>query len=298
MMWQSVDGCGISDVLVTAQHRFQAQHFCLPCQPLRLKVCLCPSISSAFSLGLQQRSSLDFTGQCNEWQQTEDWWWKCQKKKALIFVSSGQYPEESFRFVLGALSTASLFLLAFRLRRSQAPFAPMDFSGADLQQLAHYFLAKNPTLWSNRDLCDGAACKEVHCKMGCGILWPRHQLHGLLYKSCVALFYSDFHLLEILLLRSPNTYIPVYFLKTIIHTMSTCEILISVFLNSVKYKNSLKLNTDKHFIWAWKCLQTLLHPSFCFPRAQEDEAQPCWVQAESSMKVPWKFCVTEPSLVF
>lgn len=86
MMWQSVDGCGISDVLVRAQHRFQAQHFCLPCQPLRLKVCLCPSISSAFSLGLKQRSSLDFTGQCNEWQQTKDWWGKCQKKKAFKSV--------------------------------------------------------------------------------------------------------------------------------------------------------------------------------------------------------------------
>lgn len=136
MMWQSVDGCGISDVLVTAQHRFQAQHFCLPCQPLRLKVCLRPSISSAFSLGLQQRSSLDFTGQCNEWQQTKDWWWKCQKKKTLIFMSSGQYPDESFRFVLGAVSTGPLFLPAFYLRRCQAPFAPIDFSGANLHQLA------------------------------------------------------------------------------------------------------------------------------------------------------------------
>lgn len=89
-MWQSVDGSGISDVLVTAQHRFQAQHFCLPCQPLRLKVCLCPSISSAFSLGLKKRSNLDFTGHCNEWQQSEYWWGKCQKKKAFKFVSSGQ----------------------------------------------------------------------------------------------------------------------------------------------------------------------------------------------------------------
>lgn len=105
MKWQSVDGCGISDVLVMAQHRFEAQHLCLPCQPLRLKVCLCPSISSAFSLGLRKRSGLDFTGQCSEWQQTRV---REGKKNPLNFCV-GIRPRQDMRLLTSVLPAQGEF---------------------------------------------------------------------------------------------------------------------------------------------------------------------------------------------
>lgn len=151
MMWQSVDGCGISDVLVTAQHRFQAQHFCLPCQPLRLKVCLCPSISSAFSLGLKkegQALTLQVSAMSGNKLKTDGGSVRRRKPLNLCLLVEAQTGHGS-KFVLCAISTGSVFLPGLHTERCRVPFAPPNFSRTDFQQRVWPPLAWKPPPWNN-----------------------------------------------------------------------------------------------------------------------------------------------------
>lgn len=151
MMWQSVDGCGISDVLVTAQHRFQAQHFCLPCQPLRLKVCLCPSISSAFSLGLKKKGqalTLQVSAMSGNKLKTNGGSVK-RKKPLNLCVLVQTWTGHGSRFVLSALSTGSVSLPAPHAARCWVPLTPRYFSRPNFQQLVWRSVAWKPPPWSS-----------------------------------------------------------------------------------------------------------------------------------------------------
>lgn len=156
MKWQPMAGCGISDVLVMAQHRFQAQHLCLPCQPLRLKVCLCPSISSAFSLGLENKGQA-LTLQVSAMSGNKPHWGG--ERKNPLNLCAGARPREDTRFVLCSSSTGGVSLLALLTVRCWGPSAPQFFSTANSQWVVGASIASEPPPWSS-SVCVTGGCKE------------------------------------------------------------------------------------------------------------------------------------------
>lgn len=155
MKWQSVDGCGISDVLVMAQHRFQAQHFCLPCQPLRLKVCLCPSISSAFSLGPQKKVK-PWVYRSVQWVATN--YTEEGEEKNPLNLCVAVRPRQDTRFVLCPSSTGWVSLRDVHTVTCWGPLAPKFFRTSSSQWLVWASIAQEPPPWSR--VCVTSGCKE------------------------------------------------------------------------------------------------------------------------------------------